>query len=160
MAYRRDLCEIAASSCPPWWIGNLERERHQGELDRHSPRTRGVRSERSDEPRLGAELTPAPLRYLLEVSTRRTLAAMVSAGPHGVAGALRFSAAPIIRILIPGDCTDTGIRSRRNAASGPFEVGGGHRSSLNPASTAGLRAAFATYHPVRYIHCAMRVSLG
>lgn len=35
-----------------------------------------------------------------------------------------------------------------------------YRSSLNPASTAGRLGAFATNQPVRYIHCAIRVSLG
>lgn len=32
--------------------------------------------------------------------------------------------------------------------------------STKPESTAGRRSAFAAIHPVRYIHCVMRVSLG
>ena len=35
-----------------------------------------------------------------------------------------------------------------------------YRSSLKPASTAGRVGAFATYHPVRNIHRAIRVSLA
>jgi hypothetical protein len=35
-----------------------------------------------------------------------------------------------------------------------------HRSSLNPASNAGRTGAFATNHPVSYIHFVIRVSFG
>ena len=35
-----------------------------------------------------------------------------------------------------------------------------YRSSLNPGSTAGRRAAFATIHPVAYIHRVTRVSFA
>ena len=35
-----------------------------------------------------------------------------------------------------------------------------YRSSLKFGSTAGRFGAFATYQPVRYIHCVMRSSFG
>ena len=36
----------------------------------------------------------------------------------------------------------------------------GQRSSRNPGSSFGRSGAVATNHPVRYIHCAMRVSFA
>jgi hypothetical protein len=37
---------------------------------------------------------------------------------------------------------------------------GAQRSSRNPGSSCGRSGALAANHPVRYIHCAMRVSFG
>ena len=48
-------------------------------------------------------------------------------------------------------------RERKRCAG---DGGPTYRSSLNPESTAGRCAAFATNQPVRYIHRAIRVSLG
>jgi hypothetical protein len=36
----------------------------------------------------------------------------------------------------------------------------GYRSNLNPGLILGRSALFAANHPVKYIHCAMRVSFG